>query len=678
MATANELLLMKMKQEQDALAKKAGAPAVPTAPPGGDDLLTKMKAAQDAEAKKALGTPDGSSPYDTVGGTLTQIGKILGSGLEQAGTSIAGMPAASADMYNAGLDMLPEGARPYVEAGARALNPTLAISQAARSLGAPTGPEMDAKLREKGLQYAPEPGSLEDWAQYITSAAAQGAVPIGQSATLANAGKGALMSILPAAAGKGGSEAASVFTDSPMLQSAAGIGASIIAALGQHGVKTLANPSVGVAKQLGEDVGPAERATFEEYKRLGVPAMAADLVPPTSTSSAAIRGAVTDNPRGKAQFLLDELANREKSAGTRIKGTITDAVGSGDTASRHILNIEKEADAIAKPIHDDVRVSDLYSNNSKAVREIIPYLRGQADTPTPVQAVMTKVAGFLTKTNENGVPSPNLEAQGAWAAREYIKDVVAKNPEMETYLKPIFKKLNGALQLSYDDLPKADNALALRDLRVGAVNAGKKAATSKMDPADVQAEFKALGEKPNGAQLQQDYQIGYGSTLRSKVGNTKTGTSGVAGISSKDQGEKISTVLGPDEAQRRDFEITADTTKRNYTVKPNDNPGLMERIRHLPGHGFGAVSMGLAAPLAAAGLVTGNGAIGLGLGATSGIIGLVKALRDPAVSKSWLKAAGIKDPKELEKFLLSAQKHGTFSGAAGKAGIINAINSAGR
>lgn len=631
------------------------------APPSQADVFKKL----DAEKAKALEP----SPYDTWGGTLTQIGKILGSGVEQAATGIAGLPAASADMYNAGLDMLPEGARPYAEGAARALNPTLALSQAARSAGAPTAPEMDQYLRDKGLQHTPE-NAYEDWAQYLTSAAVQGAVPVGQAATWANAGKGILTSLLPAAAGKGVGD----FTGS----GTAGLIASVLTGLGQHGVASIAKPEVDVSKQLGKDIGTTGPATLKEYNDLKVPAMTADVIPETSQSATATRNAVAHYPEA-GRSLVESLLNRATSAAGRIKDHFNTATGTSDTADFHVGTIMREAEDIATPLYNDIRSSDLTVNVSKALKLITPYTKGASESPSLLQSTMDTLSKKLLKKlpGETGVSVPNNQAQAAFAAREYIEAQVKAHPELESYLRPIYKRLNGALTGPYPELIDADNAKAFAELRAKTVEAGRKAATSKAAD-DVSDAFEELGGHPRGDVLQQDYKIGYSDAMKGKVEKTSVKGKASTPLNATGQGEKLSTLYGPDMAQKRDFEITAADTKKKYAVAPDAKGDFIERVRHTPGYGFGAVT-GLAGALGSS--LMGNNTLAAlsGAGAlTSGAIGLTKILREPKLAKAWAKAAGIKDVDELKKFLLKGEEHGTYGRSAARAGLINAVSNYGR
>lgn len=630
--------------------------------------LLLAKAAQDQEAQ-AQAQADAESPYNSVSGTMSQIGKILGSGIEQAGTGILGLPAAVADTTNAGIAMLPESAQPYARGAARALNPVLSLSEGARAAGAPTSGEMDQYLRDKGLQYTPK-NAYEDWAQYLTSAAASGAVPIGQSATLANAGKGILTSLLPAAVGKGVGDISGSDT--------AGLLASVLTGVGQHGVTSVFKPEAEVARQLNKDIGPSGVANLKEYNDLKVPAMTADVIPETTQSATATRNAVAHYP-DSAKGLVDSLLNRATTASGRIKDYFSDAAGTSDTADFHMGTISREVDDIAKPLYDDIRSSDLTVNVSKALKDIIPYTKNVSKSPSQLQTVMKTLSEKLLKTREGetGVSVPNNQAQAAFAAREYIEAQVKANPDLESHLRPIYKKLNGALTMAYPELIDVDNKKAFADLRKSAVEAGRKAASSKTAD-DVSDAFEQLGGHPKGSVLQQDYKIGYADAMKGKVEKTSVKGKASTPLNATGQGKKLTTLYGPDMAQKRDFEITAADTKKKYAVAPDEKGSFIERVRHTPGYGFGAVT-GLAGALGSSLMGHSTLAALSGAGAlTSGTIGLVKILREPKLANAWVKAAGLKDVDELKKFLLKDAEHGTYSRSAGRAGLINAITNYGR
>lgn len=658
MTPEEQLQLLKFKQAQS-------NPSNATAVNPELDQLMKLKQAQDAAAAKA----QEPSPYDTWGGTMTQIGKILGSGLEQAGTGIVGLPAQIADTTNAGLEMLPESVKPYAGAAIRAFNPAVGISQVLRSAGAPSAGEMDQYLRDKGLQHTPE-NAYEDWAQYLTSAAAQGAIPIGQGATVANMAKGALTSLLPAAAGKGVGE----LTNSPT----AGLIASMLTGLGQHGVASVAKPEVDVAKQLGSDIGADGVPTLREYERLGVPAMTADVIPETSQSATATRNAVAHYPE-KAGDFVTALLDRSKNAATRLQQYFTEGAGVDITPDAHVASITKAADDVVSPLHNDIRSSDLTVNVSKVLKDVIPYTRGASVKPSLLQTTMDTVKKHLLKKNEAGVMVPNNQAQAAFAAREFIEKQVAAHPQLEEYLRPIYKKLNGALSFNYPGLIDADNAKAFAEMRKKAVAAGQKAATSGA-AEDVESVYSGFAQHPKGDILQQDFKIGYSGKVKQDVQKTSVAGKPSTAVNATGQGKELTDIYGPDLAQKRDFEIQAGETKRKYAVAPDAKGDIVERIRHTPGYGFGALTGLLGTGAAGLGLA-GNSTLAAlsGAGAlTSGAIGLTKILREPKLAKAWLKAAGIKDSAELEKFLLKAQEHGTYGGSAARAGLVNAISNYGR
>jgi len=629
-----------------------------------DQAIAIMKLKQTEASSKSAE----SSPYDTWGGTLSEIGKVLGSGLEQGATSIAGTPRFIGDTYNAALEYVPESARPYVGKAVDALNPIVGASRALTAAGAPSSGEMDQYLRDKGLQHTPI-NAYEDWAQYLTGAAASAAIPVGTEASLANMAKSAAASVLPAAAGKG---VADTF-DSPT----AGLVASILTAMGQHGVGKAFSPETSASKQLGADVGPSQLDDFREYNRLGVPAVAADVVPTNSPSAAKLTKAVQEYPE-KAKGLVETLTNREAGAGTRIKQNIAEATGTTATADQHLTSIMDEASTATKPLYDDIRNSDLYANNNKVLKDVIPFTKKTSKEPTLLQKTMTKVRDYLVVVDpETGVARANNQANASLAARDYIEGVVAKNPELESYLRPIYKKLSGALSTSYPEIIDADNTKAFADARKSAIEAGKKAASSGRQE-DVASSFAELGKQKNGHVLQEDFKMGYGSKLTEGVENTPISGAATTPVNSRGQSSELTTLYGPDAVQKRDFELRARDTNRSFNVKPVDKKNLVEKLQHSPGYGFGLIPA-IAGPVLSALTDTSlYGKLGLATGAVSGALTVGKLARDPLVAKHLLKASSITNAEDLAKFLAKGQKSGSSLQSGTKAGIINLLMNSGR
>jgi hypothetical protein len=617
-----------------------------------------------AKQKEAQAKAQEPSPYDTWAGTLAQVGKVLGSGLEQAATGIGGMPGAAAEAVNSGISYLPKSMQQPASIAINAVSPVLGAARHARNAGvAPTSGEMDTFLREKGLQHTPI-NKYEDWAQYLTSAAAQSAIPIGQSATVANAAKGAIASLLPAAAAKGVTE----LTDSPT----AGVLASVLAGAGQHGVKRVFTPAAGVSQQLAKDVGSSQVADLAEYNRLGLPAKVTDVIPESSQSEKAIVSAIQHKPE-RAAGLVESLQNRSKTAGTRLQDYLSE--GAVTTADQHIGTIKTQTESLTKPVYDDLRSSDLTANVSKALKEVFPYVRGTSVKKTPLQSAMTDIKNLLVKKGEGGVEVPNNQAQAAFAAREYIEAKVKSNPELKTQLSPIYKKLNTSLMANYPDLISVDKEKTFADMRLKAVEAGRKAASSGASE-DVISQYNAFKTHPKGDVLQQDFKIGYGDTLKKNIQNTPVTGSAATPVNTRGQGAEISAIYDPDTAQKTGFEITANEAKKKYTPPPVEYKTIGERIRHMPGYGYGAVGALGTAAATLGGLATPG--VGIPLASISAGVGLTNLIRDSRARNAWIKAAGIENADELKAFLDKGVKRGSFGKSAAKAGIVNAITGYGR
>lgn len=647
------------KEQEEALRLLNGTPATtsPSAPAG--QALTPEQQA----ALSGLTAAPEPSPYDTWSGTLAQIGKVLGSGIEQAGTGIVGMPAMLADTTNAGLEMLPDYMKKPASTVVNAVVPLVGAARAARELGAPTAPEMDQYLRDKGLQHTPI-NSAEDWGQYLTSVAAGAAIPVGQSATWANAGKSVLSSILPAAAGK----AVADNTESP----AAGLVATLLTALGQHGAVRLATPGVSVSKQMARDMPTNTPELLKQGEDLGVPTRAIDFVAPNTSTKRKLQDVVSSQPE-KASTLMGALKSRNEDAVGRVTRYIEDAMGMGKTApgaKEHLSQLNAAQTRQVDEVYKGIQNSTADSNHATAGAMVNKLLEGRSRKLTPLQEVADKVRQLLYQQggkNTPGVDSLNYEARNAFAARKVIEEAVAKDPTLKDALMPIHDELTSGIAYSHPEIHEADSIANQLSARKAALKAGQAGVKDDSKTAlKTYADFRKVLEPDQASNLQNSYRIGYAGNLIKKVEGVKPGGSATAPINSYGQGKKMPVILGEDVVKQRDLETLGHEAYRSLVDRKGDTPGIVQSVLNKIGQGsfsLGNWTYGMS-----------NVAAHPGIAMAAMGTGLVNFLRKNATNKEFLRAAGISDPKELEAFLAKGKNASTLGKNLGRAGILYQLN----
>lgn len=668
--------------------KKLGAPqataATPAAPTSAKDGVFKKLGAPGTKAdvfKKldAPGAPVADSPWDNIDmDMLTQIGKVLGSSFLQAEAGIAGMPGDMAELYDSGIKMLPESTRPFAQTVAKVTNPVLGVAQAARAIGAPTSGEIAENMDKAGVLNTPERGSVEDWAQYGLSNLMTSLIPIGQQATLANAGKSVATQVLPAIAAKGVQDAA---PDTPGL----GLIAAIGTALAQHGVVKGANllsPTSTAARTVAADLPKEAVNDFGEYTRLGLPAKAVDVMGPEGVSAVA---GVSTRRAGGSRGLVQEVAERQDRAPLRIKEQFTEAANPGRAfATRQQLEAEMEASrkAIADAEFPTVREGQTPVNIHAFGRKLRD---ATADTPVNARSVMeelqAKYFNRLAKTEEVTAPDGSVRTR-----IEYTKDPkriyatlvemerdAQQNPQLAAQIGALKGELDGTLETAYPHYADMKETFRKASEKIEALNAGAEAGAKTKLPEDVTAAKARLGARPSDpnyvptpshiAALEQAFKQGHADSTVGRVIHTKEGGNATNSLNSVGMQQELTDVYGPDMAKTQQFEQAAANTAGKIT--PVSNAGVGGIINRIVGNPLATVAAAATAPA----YLTGQPWLAGGAAALSagGI------LRKLLSNKELIKAAKITDPAEFQKFLDKAISPSLKGNNLIKSGIIGQI-----
>jgi hypothetical protein len=646
--------------QKKALAAFNGEDSVAPVKPGLTDAQTK------ALAEFSNNNPPAPSPYDTWGGTAAELGKVLGSGLMQMGTGIAGMPGQAGEEYNKLLSQLPPEWQQTARQTVGHIIPSAGIVGAARATGLPTAPEMDAYLQDKGVMHKPI-NAAEDWAQYLISNAATAAIPMTKGGTIGNMVKegavNAAKSIIPASTAKAASD---LMPNVP----GAGLVASLLGSLAQHGAGRLARPGIGVAQDIAADLPDDAVKTLEEAQRLKVPSKVVDMVRPDSYTEHKLHTVAGANPR-KAAVLTGSLQARNADAPVRMQEQIEKSVGMGPnppTGKEHRTLIKNLAEKDVDAVYGDIRSSSADAESAGARRWAEEQMQNRSVELTPLQKVIKEAKGFLYRPQgASKVPIPNYEAGAAMAARDVVEKAMAEDPSLREGLQPLHDKLTEAIKFSHPELEAADAARKNYNERVAASKAGGKAGAARAKDAIQEYDsFDRRLDPSHSSNLKNSYRLSYADNLVKRVGNVKPGDSATAPIGSVGQTEKMKAILNDDVVKARDLEKAAHDAHISLTNRKGAEGGLIQAAAKRLGHNT--------ATLSAATFGMGNVLAHPGLATTVVGLGIMKFLRDGARSKSLLKAMGISDPKELQKLLDKAGKASTVSGDMGRAGLINMIS----
>jgi len=668
--------------------KKLGTPSVASS--AKDDVFKKLgNPGTKADIFNKLGQPGApaapvaDSPWDNYDmDMLKQIGKVVGSSFLQAEAGIAGLPADMAEMYNSGINALPEGARPYARAAARVTNPLLPLAEGARTIGAATSGEILDNMDKAGVLNVPERGSGEDWAQYGISSLLTSLIPVGQEATLANAAKSVATQVLPAIAAKGVQDAA---PNTPGL----GLLAALGTALGQHGIIKLgsaAMPGATAARTVAADLPADAIPDFEAYKQLGLPAKAVDVMGPEGVSAVA---GITTRRAGGSRPLVQEIAERQDRAPLRIKEQFNEAANPGGAfATRQQLETNLEA---ARKAHADATFPTVREGQTPVnIHAFGRKLRdATADVPVNARSVLeelqAKYFNRLAKTTEVTAPDGSVRT-----SIEYTKDPkriyatltemeadATKNPQLAAQIGKLKGELDGTLETAYPHYADIKETFRKASEKIEALNAGAEAGATTKLPEDVIAAKARLGARPSDpnyvpspahvAELEQAFKQGHADSNVARVIHTKEGANATNSLNSPGMQQELTGVYGPNMAKTQKFEQAAANSAAKLTpVSSAGVSGLIQRITRNP---LAAVAAAVTAPayLAGSPMLAGSAAGVSGLG----------ILQKLLTNRQLVKAAGITDPAELQKFLDKAISPKLKGSNLLKSGLIGHI-SAGR
>jgi hypothetical protein len=651
--------LTKEQEEALKLFNDGTAVAAPSAP-----AATGLTPEQQA-ALKALNAPPEASPYANWDMTmLKQIGKVLGTSAERIGTDIMGMPGSTGEMYNSVMSAVPDVAKPFAAGAMKIANPAGALLGAANSAGLlPSTDNMNKYLEDKGVMHKPI-NAGEDWAQYLIPNTIEAAIPFTKGATLKSIGKEVIKSFAPAVAGK-------LVADNTESKGA-GLTATLLTALAQHGAGQLVRPDISVSKQVARDMPTNTPELLAEARNLDVPSRTVDFVAPNTSTKRRLQDIVSSEPE-KSATLMGALKSRNDDAVGRVTRYIEDAMGMGKTApgvDDHIAQLNAAKDSQVDEVYRGIQNSTADSNHATAGAMVNKLLEGRSRQLTPLQAVADKVRKLIYQQGGRdtpGVDRLNYESRNAIAARKVIEDAIEKDPNLKDALMPIHDELTNGIAYSHPEIHGADEAAKQIAARKAALKAGQEGTKQASKSAiKTYTDFRKVLEPDQANNLQNSYRIGYAGDLVKKVEGVKPGSSATAPISGYGQGKKMPVILGDDVVKQRDFETLGHEAYRSLTDRKGDTPGIVHSVLNKIGQGsfsLGNWTYGMS-----------NVAAHPGIAMAAMGAGLVNFLRRNATNKEFLHAAGIDTKEELAKFLAKGKKASTLSGNLGRAGILYQLN----